>query len=178
MVPFLRAGHTCNCELCWIPRLIILSKNNTIVCTSIVVVLQALDATSNAVVIPKAQIPLYPHNCMCQSMDVIASSVNFRDSPIPITPTCSRRTDCDGISCLVTAGFGSSTVSNNFHLLIDPCRESVRVTNTNSSGMTVFDEVYNDTGVYDLKLLPGANTKLSVGIVHRNFSMRLSVSCE
>ena len=142
---------------------------------------QAVDLSSSTL-IPEVQLPLYPHSCMCRSMDDIARSIHL-DTPsavpgIPqVTPTCSKRPNCDGISCNVSAGTGGSVYMSQ--IIIFPCSESVRIIIQNSSNSVLLDKIYNDSDEYVVQLpslLPSLQIKLSVHIVHHNYSMELSVS--
>ena len=108
-------------------------------------------------------------------MDDVASSVQVDtlSSVFSAATTCSKRPNCDGVHCNAVGSFTSDVI-------IDPCQESVRILlrNTSSSSI-VFDQLFPQSAEYPLPIhVYGLNAKLSVGIVHRNFSMKLSVSCD
>ena len=106
-------------------------------------------------------------------MDDVASNiqVDILSSAFGGATTCSTRPNCDGVHCVAVRGFTSDVI-------IDPCQESVRILLKNtSSNSIVFDQSYPQSAEYPLPLhVSGLTPKLSVGIVHYNFSMKLSVS--
>ena len=113
---------------------------------------------------------------MCGSMDTIAKSVQFEASgglTVPVTPKCTRRSACDGISCDFAI---QGTTQQKSQIIVNPCNESVHIVMTDLTNKTLFDEVYNDSGKYDFSAGTLLSGQLFVGIEHYNFSMTLSVS--
>jgi hypothetical protein len=133
---------------------------------------QAIGSTT---LIPEILIPLYPHDCMCQSMTDLANGFHFdRLSIIPVfgdTTTCSKRPNCNGVTCIAVRGYTSDVI-------VDPCQESVRISLRNtSSGDVIFNQSFPQSTEYPLPVqMFGQTPKLNVSIVHSNFSMKLSVS--
>ena len=132
---------------------------------------------SSITLIPEVQLPLYPHSCMCRSMDDIARSVHL-DALLgtpQVSPSCSKLPNCDGISCSISAGSNVYTSQ----IIIFPCTESVRVMVQNASNAVLLDKVYTDSRGYLVRiprLSSSFQIMLSVDIVHYNYSMELSVS--
>jgi hypothetical protein len=107
-------------------------------------------------------------------MTDLANGFHFdRLSIIPVfsDTTCSKRRNCDGVTCIAVGGYTSDVI-------IDPCQESVRISlrNTSSNGV-IFDQSFPQSAEYPLPLqVFGQTPKLNVSIGHSNFSMKPSVS--
>lgn len=126
--------------------------------------------------IPHITVPLYPRECMCRSMQEIASAIRFPGGIPLLNPRahCLPRPDCTGIVCNVTI----TTVGNYaVAVTIDPCGESVHFIGRDlSENGGQYNRVFSDSGSYPFNISASLQATLMIGMVHHNYSMDLSVS--
>ena len=125
--------------------------------------------SANLTAIPQATVPLNASQCMCSSLQDLAS----RAGGTLIEPECHTNNRCDGMVCEIDV-FG-----NIFFIetIILPCIYAVDVVIEDEQGQPTFMTVYNqtDTHVIDLGIF---STNLYVVIIRHAYSMEISVSLE
>ena len=124
--------------------------------------------------IPEIKIPLNPRQCMCDSMRQIASILQSSRVPLlNLGLRCSVRLDCVGLVCNVTFGTARSYVAD---ISIDPCGETVHMVVMDSDNVSQVDRMFNDSGSFPFDITQGLSGSFSIGMVHHNYSMDISVS--
>ena len=126
--------------------------------------------------IPEIKIPLNPRQCMCDSMRRIASIIQS-SSGLPILGVrCSARPDCTGIVCNATLSTIATSRSYIVDISIDPCGETVHMVVMDSNNVSQVDRMFNDSGNFPFDITQGLSGSFSIGMVHHNYSMDISVS--
>ena len=125
------------------------------------------EGSSNVTLIPQATVPLNASECMCQSLQNLATKAGST----VVEPECLTNTECNGIVCEL------DIIGSVFYLesIILPCDYAVDVVVRDSQRRALFMSVYNRTETHTISI--GIfSASLYVEIVRHPYSMEVSVS--
>ncbi len=132
----------------------------------------------DSVLILDVEIPLTPSVCMCSSVSAASNSITVPTFPgITAQRSCHPDTSsCKSFDCDVTV---QSSVYHS-RVAIDPCTEVVEVNVDDSTGESIFHQLFSQSQSMPLNVgsssLP-IHPVLYVTLQHFMYSMNVSVSC-
>lgn len=124
--------------------------------------------SANITAVPRAFVPLNASECMCSSLEDLASKAGGTF----IEPECRTNQECNGVTCEV------DTFGRVFYLesIILPCTYAVDVVLRNSERQPLFMTIFNRSEVHVLDFGLFIAPRLYVEIVRHPYSMEVSVS--
>ena len=123
--------------------------------------------SSNVTLIPQATVPLNASECMCQTLQDLATKAGST----VVEPECQTNTECSGVVCEL------DILGSVFYLesIILPCDYAVDVVVRDSQRQALFMSVYNRTETHTISI-GILSASLYVEINRHLFSMEVSVS--
>ena len=125
------------------------------------------EGSSNVTLIPQATVPLNASECMCQTLQDLATKAGST----VVEPECQTNTECSGVVCEL------DILGSVFYLesIILPCDYAVDVVVRDSQRQALFMSVYNRTETHTISI-GTLSASLYVEINRHPFSMEVSVS--
>ena len=118
-------------------------------------------------VVPRVQVPLYPTECMCESLTETAQGVH----PNNLIHSCETNSNCDGVRCLISAVGQTGYVET----IVLPCEGALDVMAEDQDFNVVSREVFYQTESRNVAI-GGYSIRADVTIIHRDYSMDVAVS--